>query len=932
MKQNNPPVGNVAPSGGGSIYEQFMASQQPQQPQEPEESFADKAYNLAGDVVGNLMKPASMALDAISYLDKPRGAIAGTVKAAQDGTPLLEGAQKGWQENTSWKETFPEQFVKEDPYYLASIGGLAADIVADPLVVATPAKLVKGAMAGSKAIGLTDAVMPTVNAIKQSERGQKYIALAEDWTGVNRAAEQAYQYNKGRAIDAFQNVDIGDAARGLAKEFGEDANPLFNQYVQAAKRPDNVLQVTPNMQTDILDLHKQNKLTTAIKDGVVQRENAFDAFRNAGEEVPNYLLDVRQSTAKADGVADAMLPVYQYRDEILASIPDQRLSKAIQRVGDSFIEMNKKYTDSLANVGRLGDEALVHFPDGSHLRRSFDKWTDPEKFLEDLRKNGSDAEYIRAYEDLQKARPNAMGNGAKHKVDLTDFANRQNLSTETLKKLGVIENAEYRAMDTLNRASKTIREEEYLSSISQMFAKPKEEAILLSRNLPERRRYVQVPDSDAYGSLKGQWIPKDVHQQVMNVTGSNASAEGIQKSLQTAVSWWKIGKLANPASIMRNFYSGLPMANVFGQVPLTSLPKQMAKVTAAWRNGGKNNPLIREIRQTGILGNQFTKQELQNVLQGEGKIKGIANKAMDAFGAPDQFWRAVVYSHYRDAGKSIDEAAKIANKALLDYSQAPEWINAASRNGIVPFAKFPWFAGKETAKALYNRPAQVTKYTKAQNQTNTEDREKLLPDYMRASTLLPIGSGTQMINGKERKVDNNIDIQYILPFASDVSLGNPLIDALQVARTNRNSLGMDVVKPGMTTQEKAAAYAKYGANSIAPAVVSPYSWEKLYNGATGRVDEKGRQYGLGTAAAQVLGGIKNVPINTDELAKQKIRSIQYEIRNNQSMINSIKKDPQLADQQKKERIISHQRRIKELAKDVREVQQAYRMEKKREAL
>lgn len=912
-----------------SLEQIFGTKPQP----EPE---SNTIYDTVAKVADVFTEPASVALEALSYLDKPRGAIAGAVKAYQDDTPLLEGAQKGWKENTSWKETFNQDWVKENPT-TAAIAGFATDVALDPLWFLTPAKVVGGAAKASKAVGLTDNVInPAVKAVTGSETGQKSIAALEDFFGKNRVADDIAEFNAGRATDHLAQRDVTQFAKDELGQYGAAADKPLIDYIESANRPQNTLQLTPNMQTDILDLHNTNKLAAEIKAGNVPRETAFDAFRNAGEEIPNYLLDVRQTQARADGVKDAMLPAYQYRDEILNQIPDNGLRKAIQSVGDKFIDLNTKQSDALYNASRLADESAIHFPDGSHLRRSYEKYDSPADFLEDLRKNGTQQEYAKAYKDLaslNSPNPGAQGFGQAHRVAMKDFAERQSISSETLRKMGVINNAEYRMTDTLNRSSKTLREDQFLSKVAADWGVDADTAAKLSRDLPERRRYLQIPDTKGYGPLAGQWVPRDVYQQVLNVTNTNAPPDSLLKAAQTLTSWWKVGKLANPSSIMRNFYSGLPMANVFGEVPMYALPKYMNEMKTIFTKQKWNDPKIRELMQTGIMDNIFTKQELKNILGGKpNAVKQFADKAMNAFGAPDQYWRAVVYSYHRDKGKTAKEAAKIADRALFNYSQAPEWINTASRNGIVPFAKFPYFATKETARAAYERPAQITKYIKPQNQTNSEDQEKILPDYMRSKTLLPIGDGERIVNGKPQKVQDNIDLSYILPFANDVSLGNPLSDLAQVIRTGKNSLGMEIIKPGMTNEQKTNALAKLVYNMIGPSAPVPgtYAWDKLINGITGGVDAKGRQYTATNALLDVFGGIRNVPINTDELYQQKIANFERQKRDTDARIAEAQRDRRYTPEQRKEVIMDLQKQRRKISQDAQESRKAYERQKNRQ--
>lgn len=927
---------STAPAMDGILSPAEWLAQQPKPSTETPFKLEDTA-NMLYKAGSALTEPATAALETISYLDKPRGAIAGGIKAMQDNTPLWEGIKKGANENTSYKETFNPEWVKENPK-TAAFAGLAADIAFDPLWLITPAKIAGGIAKGSKAVGLTDKVInPAVNSFKGTDAGKSAIALADDIAGKNRTVDNAYEFGSARATDNLNSEPLMAEVNKLKETYGNDlglgANKLTN-YIEAAPKPTSELLTRPQEIADVVDMARTGKLTKALDDGVITKHQAFNALRDAGEEIPNTLLQNHQRVANELAYGPGkIIPDTITRDQVLSSISDPGLRGAIETIGEQFIAKNKANADKLRASGRLSQDAYVSFMDGEHLRRSFAKYESPEKFLENLRKNGTTEEYRQAYQDLTRSNaPGSQGHGANHKVDTADFIQRQTLSDDTLNKLGIIKDPEYRILDTLNRASKTLREDEYLADINSLWGKTGDEAADLSRTLPTRRQYVPIPDTEAYGALKGKWVPKDIANQVIKLTGTGASSSELVQSWQKGVSWWKVAKLASPASTARNFFSGIPMANVFGDLPMQQMPKYMAKASQAMYNKNAGSALMREINSTGILGNSWRKQDLKNIIgDNPTGVKKVAERGMEWFGKPDDFWTTAIYAYHRDQGKTIKEAAQIAKKATFDYANAPEWVGTLGRNGIIPFATFPFFAGKATAKAAWNNPAQVTKYTKAQNQVNNDDREKIMPDYMKSRTLLPLGDGTRMVNGKEQKVSNNLDLSYILPFSNDVKLGNPITDMMALAATGKNGLGQQVIKPGMLDDEKAKVWKDTIVNSFAPSFPLPgnYAGDKLKDAWNGTTDKKGRQYDLPSAVAQVLFGLKNVPINEQEMFNQKVTGLLSEQRSVMAIRNDIIRDKSMPKEQRDKKIADHNSQLKEIDKKLKEVGQAWQREKKR---
>lgn len=897
-----------------------------------EPSFWDSAWDTAKDVADFFTQPAQNALKVLSYLDKPRGMIAGGVKAALDNTDIIEGIKNGWDENTSWGEMIPylpggEEFKEEHPYISAG-AGFGADVALDPMWLVPPAKMASGAQKVSKAVGLTDNVInPAVNAFRNSRFGKNAIATTEDILGKNRVNEAGIDmdFNYGRAQDALEDSDITDDIVKLKKQYGDDSAKQLTQYVEAAERPSNPMTMTPQMETDIIDSFQRGDMAKDIAGGVYSKENALDALRGNRspifeEDIPDYLLQQHQIDDILQGRG---VPDYVYRDQILSQIQDPNLRSAIQHVGDSVIARNKDYQSKLKSIGMLGDESAVHFQGGSHLRRSYEKYETPEDFLEVVRKNGTPEEWQRVFEDYQKMKGNGVG--PAHKISTKDFIQRQRLSSETMQKMGLVEDAQYRATDTFNRASKTLRENQYLSDVAAKFGKDADEAARLSRDSAMAREYVPVPNTKEYGALAGKWIPTDVANQVMKRLG--IKNDSVPEWWKKFVSHWKVGKLANPASIMRNFYSGLPMANAFGKVPMKDMPMLMKEVSIAMAKGKKSN-LWREYLGSGAKESKFSKADMDNILSGSthgvmGKIRKLENIGMDAFGLPDDFWRAVVFAHYRRKGLDIKAAGEKARKALLDYENTPEWVSKLGRTGIVPFARFPFHATKATAKALWENPATVTKYYKPVNHSD-KDTMDILPDYLEPQNLVAYGDGTRVVDGKEIPVKKHFDMSYVLPFANDVSIGNPAMSAWQLYNTGKNGLGQQVIRPGMSNKDKAEVYFnEVVRNGMAPAVLSKYTWDKLGNAITGKVDSKGRAYDLEDAIEQTMLGIKKVPVNIEEEYTKRQTGLKNDARNIQTEINRIKKDKSLTDEQKAEDIKEYERQKANVEKQQKELAERY---------
>jgi hypothetical protein len=771
--------------------------------------------------------------------------------------------------------------------------------------------------------------------IKQEQNAQETGQRIADLQNSNRAMEsgiesandvtrEAQALMRERRGQVHENIQRARQESNIRQAFEHD--DVVKATDELTKLQDKLVEAGRNVRrakqgTKIPDYLLQQHQIDAIAESSKNQRALMEAYKDAkANGMDDTAKMIREAMKKERVRAYANLPDYITRDKVLADIKDENLRKAVQAAADPIIEKMKKDSDTLRDLGLLDSQDYVHFMGGSHLRRAYEKFDNAKDYLDSIKKNGTAEEYQRAFADYERAHSNLGGASSKHKIDMKDFIKRQKLSSETMKEMGLITDAEYRVLDTLDRSSKAIRENQYLKDVADKFGKNAKEAAELSRNLPPERAYKYVPDSPSYGELAGKWIPADVEKQVRHKIGEGEKPNLLQK----AVGHWKVGRLASPDSIARNFLSGVPMVNVFGKVPLYAIPKLMGEAFNAMRQGKKSN-LWREYRSSGAKEANLAKSELEGII-GNGKdniVTRAENKAMEAFGAPDDFWRMVTFKYYRDKGLSVKDAGQKAREALLDYENTPEWVQKLARNGIVPFGRFAYHAAKATGKAAWEQPAKLSSWGKYQNQTD-DDVKQLYPEYLKPHNLVPLGESTRTVKGKEQKILDNIDVQYISPFSTDVSAGGPLFDAAYTALSGQNRLGQQVIRPGMSAEDKAKAYAEQAVNMLLPKVMTPGYLGKFVDAAQGNVDKKGRQYDMGQVLQQNLAGVKHVPVNVKEMYMQRMTTFDSQISEHEKEINRIMQDERLSREEKKREAQVHIKEIKQIVKEMKKVKGAYK--------
>ena len=189
------------------------------------------------------------------------------------------------------------------------------------------------------------------------------------------------------------------------------------------------------------------------------------------------------------------------------------------------------------------------------------------------------------------------------------------------------------------------------------------------------------------------------------------------------------------------------------------------------------------------------------------------------------------------------QAASIAEQALFNYSDVPFWIDTARKYGIVPFITFPFKALPFAARTLYEKPHRVLKYDRIVNNWNDhyagtpeEAAQEIaaLPEHVRKRMVVKLPWDDS--RGRAQYVD----LSYFLPwqvimdtkeqvFDPIVSAGSesqegrdfgelglrggilspPVAVLMSSITRNEDSLGREIVKPGMSNAQKFAALGKF---------------------------------------------------------------------------------------------------------------------------
>lgn len=162
------------------------------------------------------------------------------------------------------------------------------------------------------------------------------------------------------------------------------------------------------------------------------------------------------------------------------------------------------------------------------------RWQNPEKFLDDLAKHGTNEKNISgAFTNLNKAK--SWQDKQRYKVDIKDFVGRQNYQSVTLKKLDMITDAPVIIMDTIEPQLQDFGNRQIFEQCRYCLGQRRRWSCRIVEVLQRQGKYIQLPESKSYGALAGKYVPKDILDQVMGVVGEKMPSSKIAQTWQKMV-------------------------------------------------------------------------------------------------------------------------------------------------------------------------------------------------------------------------------------------------------------------------------------------------------------------------------------------------------------------------------------------------------------
>lgn len=217
--------------------------------------------------------------------------------------------------------------------------------------------------------------------------------------------------------------------------------------------------------------------------------------------------------------------------------------------------------------------------------------------------------------------------------------------------------------------------------------------------------YAEVPSG--FGSLSGSFIPQGAYNHI--VKAHNLAMEAQKTAIGRATKYFKMSKTAfSPPTWFTNAF-GNPLQHDLAGFHLESQPKYIARF---YSDRKAFSPAYREAVESGAISGSFHQVDLKidpSILAMSDErtayehivntVRKVVRDSADAYGYVDNLYKGGAFSYWRDQGKTVREAARLAQEGGFDYGVADPYVHSMAK-GLVPFIKFPYKSAGLIGKAL----------------------------------------------------------------------------------------------------------------------------------------------------------------------------------------------------------------------------------------
>lgn len=353
------------------------------------------------------------------------------------------------------------------------------------------------------------------------------------------------------------------------------------------------------------------------------------------------------------------------------------------------------------------------------------------------------------------------------RLNLSQYKKREDIPREVREAMGQIKEPAYGAATAAFNEQSNIEKLKFYKSVAKKYAGRAGDDM------------VKMPINPNLGVLSGANLPKRIANYV-NQVASPSKTNRFTK-------FFKEGKtILSPKQLIRN----VPASQIQAAMNPSGRADSFRRIPEAIKEIRNKGKFYQEAKQAGVVGKTFAATELSQYLP-----EGVAQKTAKFLGSEklgkgyefmkkpgaaiqnfnEEMAKMQVFINERKAGRTIAEAAKMAEETGFDYSKVTPFVDKLRKGGFdklgalsIPFATYGVKAAELTGKTLAKKPtriANVLKTERAVERLSQDDRpdERYLPDYQKDAMRLP----------KKDKKGNPyyLNTKYLYPWGSIQDVG-----------------------------------------------------------------------------------------------------------------------------------------------------------------
>ncbi len=491
--------------------------------------------------------------------------------------------------------------------------------------------------------------------------------------------------------------------------------------------------------------------------------------------------------------------------------------------------------------------------------------------------------------------------------------------------------------------------------------------------------YKQIPDTHRYGMLRGLYVRKEIHSDIMGMSAAvNPDPTWFEKVFGMGhigtklTQYWKFTKVAlNPPGQVRNFVSNMVMLQLSG-VPLHKLPLRFAE---AVRDIKANGPYWKVAKKYGVTESTFNAQELFRIkddllsLEAAGSMNPISwikltaakvfEKVSDAYQFTEALGKTMKIIDVMKAGGTEAEAAIEAQKWLFDYSLVPQWARIARNSPVgMPFISYQIKVLPRLVEVATTAPWRLLPwvgllygmayYAAASFGVDKDDLDKLkkaLPEWLQDkgfAAFLPMKDG----NGRVQV----LDMSYFFPwtFYTDLSkhamegkggkvlqdlagmFSSPVIGSSANLVANYDSFTKKpIYNPADPPSYQAAAITNYLYDLMAPPVISSHGvlspmglvdkqyGGKLVQGLTGTTNKFGDPRATTEQALWSVLGVNFYGMDPEHTRATNLLTMSRKVQDAEARLKQKLYDRSLTEEQRTKAVGDYKERMLELGQEAK---------------